>query len=364
MAYITDIRKQTITVDKKTYSREDILNSETLPFANDLSSFLKEWFNDSPHILVQTSGSTGTSKKMLVEKSRMLQSARFTCSFLGLKTRDSALLCMNLKYIGAKMVVIRSLLAGLNLIQVEASGYPLKDTEATDFAAMTPLQVYNSLQDPEQKEKLRQIRHLIIGGGTIDSQLAKELANFPNTVWSTYGMTETLSHIALRPINGEKASEWYIPFKGVTVSLSEEQTLIISAPLVTKEVLKTNDIAEINKKGHFRILGRRDNIINSGGVKIQIEEVESLLKSGIFTNFIITSAPDPKFGEIVILLVKEGEYTISELKSISQSSLPIYWQPKHIFLIKSIPHTETNKPDRGRAKEIAKEMIYSLNLYI
>lgn len=354
MAYITDIRKQTITVEGKRYSRENILNSKILPFADDLSSFLKEWFNDSPHILVQTSGSTGTPKEMLVEKSRMLQSAQLTCNFLGLKAGDTALLCMNLKYIGAKMVVVRSLLASLNLIQVEATGYPLKNTEVTDFAAMTPLQVYNSLQYPEQKEKLRQIRHLIIGGGTIDHQLPKELTDFPNTIWSTYGMTETLSHIALRPINGEKASEWYIPFEGVTVSLSEEQTLVIDAPLVTKEILKTNDIAKINNKGHFRILGRIDNIINSGGIKIQIEEVESLLKAKISTDFVITSASDPKFGEIIILLVQEGEQTISELKSICQSSLPAYWQPKQIFLIGAIPYTETNKIDRKQARTITK----------
>lgn len=354
MNYNTDIASQTITINNITYSRNDIVNvsEKDVPFSAELLTFLKEWYNSSKYMIAHSSGSTGTPKKLKIEKQRMLQSALLTCQFLDLQRGDSALLCMNLKYIGAKMVVVRSLLAGLNLVEVKASGNPMVCIDATDFAAMTPLQVFNSLQDPKQKVKLMAIRHLIIGGGSIDENLSKELSNFPNTIWSTYGMTETLSHIALRQINGESASEWYTPFENVTISLSESQTLVINAPAVSKIILETNDIAEINDKGQFRILGRSDNIINSGGVKIQIEEVETILRDWIDADFMITSVPDSKFGEIVVLLIK-GENYLDKIQEICNEKLPEYWIPKAIYSIPEIPYTETNKLNRKKAKLIA-----------
>ena len=241
-------------------------------FLQDLEAFLQEWHNDDPTVWVHTSGSTGTPKPLLVEKERMKASARLTCQFLGLKKGDTALLCMPLQYIAGKMVVVRSQVAELRLIPVAPCGHPLKDLqEVPTFAAMIPMQVYNSLQVPEEKHILKHIKHLIIGGGAIDNTLSNELKDFPNQVWSTYGMTETLSHIALRCLNGKEASDWYTPFDSVRIRLSEENTLIIHAPNVCSEELITNDIAEINEEGKFRILGRKDNTINSGGVKIQIE---------------------------------------------------------------------------------------------
>ena len=189
-------------------------------FLQDLDAFLQEWHNDEPTVWVHTSGSTGTPKPMQVEKERMMASARLTCSFLGLKEGDSALLCMPLQYIAGKMVVVRSLVAGLKLIPVAPSGHPLKDLkEAPTFAAMIPMQVFNTLQVPEERDILMNIKHLIIGGGAIDEALASELKDFPNQVWSTYGMTETLSHIALRRLNGEDASDWYTPFDSVNIQI-------------------------------------------------------------------------------------------------------------------------------------------------
>lgn len=361
MIFRTDISKQTITINDIAYSRNDIVNMDMAqinePFLFDLFSFLKEWFADSPNIEVQTSGSTGVAKQMKVEKMRMMQSARLTCSFLGLKTGDTALLCMNLKYIGAKMLVVRALLSGLNLIPVEVCGNPMRTiSRDIHFAAMTPLQVFNSVRNEEERKKLKNICHLIIGGGSIDAHLSQELANFPHAVWSTYGMTETLSHIALRRINGSDASDWYIPLNNVVISLSEKQTLIIDAPLVASEKVVTNDIAEINTEGNFKILGRLDNVINSGGVKIQIEEVERILKSSIHSDFMITSVSDSKFGELVVLLVKGSDLDKEELENICKELLPKYWIPKHIFLLDNVPLTETNKPDRNKAKQIANEL--------
>ena len=322
-------------------------------FLQSLEAFLQEWHNDEPTVWVHTSSSTGTPKPMPVEKERMRASARLTCSFLGLKEGDSALLCMPLQYIAGKMVVVRSLVSGMKLIPVAPSGHPLKDLkEAPTFAAMIPMQVFNTLQVPEEKDKLKKIKHLIIGGGAIDEALANELKDFPNQVWSTYGMTETLSHIALRRLNGAEVSGWYTPFDSVNIRLSKEETLIIHAPNVCAEELTTNDIAEINDVGKFRILGRKDNTINSGGVKIQIELVEAALKAYLDFPFQITARKDAKFGEIVVLIYHKAIDEVS-VRQVCEKALPTYWVPKAYIAVDELPMTGTGKPDRATARQMA-----------
>lgn len=319
-----------------------------------LEKFLEEWNNPSEFVEVKTSGSTGEPKRMMVEKRRMLNSARITCDFLGLKKGNTALLCMSTDYIAGKMMVVRSIERGLNLISVEPSGHPLAARENLEFsfAAMVPMQVYNSLQVPEEKERLMAIRHLIIGGGAIDEAMEAELRTFPHAVWSTYGMTETLSHIALRRISGPEASEWYMPFPTVRLSTTDEGCLVIDAPEVCAQTLTTNDIVELKSDGRFRIRGRKDNVICSGGIKIQIEEVEQTLKKYMRVPYIISKRKDEKFGEIVVLLT-EGDTV--EAQTICQQVLPKYHQPKVYLHVNQIPLTETGKPARKRAEELAKK---------
>ena len=331
-----------------------------------LEDFYSEWNNDSDRVLVHTSGSTGKPKPMMVEKKRMLNSARITCDFLGLNPGDSALLCMSLDYIAGKMVVVRSIERHLHLISVSPSGHPLKDVnEEITFAAMVPMQVYNTLQVPEERERLSRIRHLIIGGGAIDAALEQELQSLPGdiAIWSTYGMTETLSHIALRRINGDEPSEWYQPFDSVHISQTEEGCLVIDAPQVCAETLVTNDIVEIEpyiynkvEKLRFRIKGRKDNVICSGGIKIQIEEVETLLKPHLEKPFMLAKKKDEKFGEIAVLLsededIKKVEATVRRLLSdesekSSDHKKYKYWIPKEFRYVEHLPLTETGKPKR------------------
>lgn len=314
-----------------------------------LNDFLDEWNNPKNTVEVQTSGSTGVPKCIQVEKQRMLNSARITCDFLGLKAGDTALLCMPLDYIAGKMVVVRSIERQLRLTTVEASGHPLKNiTNSFDFAAMVPMQVYNSLQVPEEREKLRTIKHLIIGGGPINDDLQQQLSRFPNNVWSTYGMTETLSHIALRRLNGENASLWYTPFCTVSISLNTNGCLVIEAPLVHEGRLETHDRAEI-RDGKFRILGRLDNVINSGSIKIQAEEVEEKLRPHIKMPYLISKCRDEKFGEVVVLLTECPD--LSFVKEICCNVLPKFWQPKHYLYTSHIPLTGTGKPARKAAEE-------------
>ena len=333
-----------------------------------LEDFFSEWNNHSDTVLVHTSGSTGKPKPMMVEKKRMLNSARITCDFLGLKPGDTALLCMSLDYIAGKMVVVRSIERHLHLISVSPSGHPLKDVNLKEvngeitFAAMVPMQVYNTLQVPEERERLSHIRHLIIGGGAIDASLEKELRSLPGNIaiWSTYGMTETLSHIALRRINGAEASEWYQPFDSVKISQTEEGCLVIDAPLVCAETLVTNDIVEIEpyiynkvenhnkvEKTRFRIKGRKDNVICSGGIKIQIEEVEEFLKPHLEKPFMLAKKKDEKFGEIAVLLSEDKEIKTVEATIRRLLSDHKYWIPREFLHVDHLPLTETGKPKRS-----------------
>ncbi len=329
------------------------------PWHADLADFLEEWSSPSPTVRVQTSGSTGVPKVMQVEKKRMEASARMTCSFLGLRPGDRALLCMPLRYIGAKMVAVRALVWGLDLYCVKPSSHPLRDLGfSPDFLAVTPAQTFTMLDDADEEELLRNTEHVIIGGGSVNAGLAERLEAFPRHVWSTYGMTETLSHIALRRLNGPRRSESYTPFEGVSLSLSPESTLVISAPAVSEIPVVTNDIAQLREDGSFRILGRKDNVINSGGVKVQIEAVEAQLQPVLPFDFCITAAPDAHYGEIVVMLAACGpERADEEMLKRGFAVLHAYSRPKRVLFVPELPRTGSGKPDRAGARALAKKLM-------
>ena len=359
---IFDRQQQRLLLEGKEYAPEDIFRlvaegaGNCPPALWDLYLFLNEWFDASPVITVHTSGSTGVPKELVVRKDRMMQSARLTCEFLNLQAGDTALLCMNLRYIGAMMMVVRSLVAGLNLVVRPASGHPLSDVEVPlKFAAVVPLQVYNTLRVPAERKRLEHTDILIIGGGAVDDSLEAELKTIPIAAYSTYGMTETLSHIALRRLNGEAASKCYYPFPSVELSLSAENTLIVKAPLICDDVLQTNDIACLCSDGGFTIAGRKDNVINSGGIKIQAEEMENRLQPFIPVPFAVTAVPDPCLGQALTLLIA-GKPDIKELENKLQAVLETYYRPKHIFITELIPQTENGKIDRTGCRILAQQM--------
>ncbi len=323
-----------------------------------LEEFLTEWNSPCPTVTVHTSGSTGQPKAMQVEKTRMRASARMTCDFLGLTSGTTALLCMDLRYIGAKMMVVRALERHLKLVTVAPGGHPLASLPeeyrapgSIHFAAMVPLQVYNTLQDPQEAALLQSVNHIIIGGGAIDAALERKLKHFPHHVWSTYGMTETLSHIALRRLNGREASPYYVPFPGVSLSVDANQCLIIHAPSVCSGPLHTHDRVELLPDQRFRVLGRADNVIVSGGVKIQIEEVEDTLRPFLAAPFLITKAADEKFGECVVIISEETD--MAELSEICTNTLPRYWVPRRYLHTDRIPLTPNGKPARAEAERLA-----------
>ena len=363
-----------IQIEGTFFDAEDFRSYETPLFFTKshihqkLYLFLKDWFSPNETISLQTSGSTGKPKEIIARKKQMLQSAAMTCRFFNLKKKDKALLCLSTDYIAGKMMVVRAIYSEMNLYPVEVSGHPLLDSATTfdseaisfDFAAMIPLQVYNSLSTATEKNRLSLIKNIIVGGGSIDSDLEEAIKELPNSIYSTYGMTETLSHIGLRRISGKDTSFYYKPLGGVNLKLSVDQTLIINAPHLADDVIITNDIAEIKSDGSFRILGRIDNIINTGGIKVQIEEVEQQLLPYLKSNFAITSVPHPKLGEAVVLLIEpfSQQNNIDEIIKEAFNTIPVYHQPKCFFTVSAIPMTDSGKKDRKTIKELALRSYY------
>lgn len=321
-----------------------------------LRRFEEEWRSPSSTMTVKTSGSTGKPKQMEVSKRKMKASAERTCRFLGLEAGHTALLCMPLEYIAGKMMAVRSLVRGFRLYAVPPSSHPFARLNfAPDFVAMTPMQVFETLQVPRERCLLRKVKHLIIGGGAVSDKLKRALRDFPNHVWSTYGMTETLSHIAMCRLNGADAKDCYTPLLGVAVSLSDDGRLIINVPDTCDEVLLTNDYADILPDGSFRILGRADNVVCSGGLKFQLESIESKLSDMDFA-FQLTAVADEKYGQAMVLLY-EGEVSAAYVAERCRSVLSRYELPKHFLKVQSLPLTETGKPARREARKMAEELL-------
>ena len=335
-----------------------------------VEEFINQWRDGSDTVEVHTSGSTGDPKVMHVEKRRMLASARATCDFLGLKKGDTALLCMSVDYIAGKMMVVRAIERDLNLVTVEPSSHPLASPTVNymgrklDFAAMVPMQVYSSLQVPREREILGSIRHLIIGGGPLDPSLEEELRGFGNAVWHSYGMTETLSHIALRRVSGQDASPWFTPLPGITLSTDENSCLVIDAPHLCPERLVTRDVVEMEEDEgglqRFKVLGRIDNVINTGGVKVHIEQVERELAPHLALPFLITKCPDPKFGEVVVMLLQGTEADIPAAQTACEHHLSKYARPKRIIPVETLPMTATGKPARAEALAVARSLMFKV----
>lgn len=323
-------------------------------FQAQVGAFANEWQHPSPTIAVKTSGSTGKPHTLLVEKQKMAASARRTLKALRLIPGHSALLCLPVDYIAGKMMAVRAWVGGLALTIVAPSSHPLRGIRIPPiFIAVTPMQALTTLQTPGERECFCRIPRILIGGGAVNARLLEAVQACEGEVYSTYGMTETLSHIALRRLNGVGAAEAYTPLPGVSISLDERECLTLYDPIVCTRPLHTNDRAELCTDETFRILGRVDNVVCSGGLKLQLEELEERLVS-LSCSFMLTAVPDPLLGEALTLL---HEPTTAPIAQNCAKLLSRYEQPRHYFCIPRLPLTETGKPARAEAARLAQSLL-------
>lgn len=306
-------------------------------FEKKIGKFLLEWLNNESFVFVQTSGSTGKPKQILLDKSAMIASAKATGTFFNLQPTTSALLCLSADYIAGKMMLVRAMTLGLHLDVVEPNSAPL-ESKKYNFVAMVPMQVANSL------DKLHLVSTLLIGGTKVSFQLAESILKTNCRAYESYGMTETISHIAIKSI-GEKE---FTVLPNVLISKDNRNCLVIEASELTTDKIITNDIVEILNPTQFILKGRIDNVINSGGVKIFPEEIEDKLAKYITVRFFIASKPDEKLGEKVILVIEGKSF---ELDTIIFSRLSKYQIPKEIIFVDEFVETETNKINRKKTLE-------------
>ncbi|MEL0643094.1 AMP-binding protein [Olleya sp. Ti.3.14] len=319
---------------------------EGLPFEQEIGDFLSHWLDNNNFILVKTSGSTGQPKTIKLQKQAMVNSAIATGDFFNLQPGNSALLCLPATYIAGKMMLVRAIVLGLEIDSVQPTTSPIFDPEKHyDFVAMIPAQAEKTLH------RLSNIKTLIIGGAPLSNPLRLKLETLKTNVFETYGMTETITHIALKQLKSD-GSQYFNILPNITISQNEKACLVIDAPLLTKDQIVTNDVVKLHSKTTFEWLGRADHVINSGGVKLFPEQIEAKLQSKIKSRFFITSEDDKTFGSVVILIIE------AENKSLDThvfSSLTPIETPKSVYAIPAFAETSSGKVNRNETLKLLKK---------
>lgn len=300
--------------------------------------FCKEWLEGKERFSLRTSGSTGTPKTIEVHRDQMIASAKKTIKALGLREGMTALVCLDVNFIAGKMMIVRSLVAGMKMTVVEPNANPFDGVDdKIDFAALVPYQVRSSNLSGK----------IIVGGAPISFELLSQIKKIDTPVYATFGMTETLSHIALQKLNGNDAQDFFEVLDGIDISVDDRQCLLITADYL-KEVVISNDVVELINPRQFRWLGRWDNVINTGGVKVMPEKVEQAVYDLIRGNrYFVASLPHEQLGQQVVLVI-EGKENVDEkhLADSLRKRLSKYELPKQILYCSEFTLTPTQKINR------------------
>jgi len=316
-------------------------------FEKNIGVFLLDWLDDKDYVYANTSGSTGPPKRIKIQKQAMVHSAIATGNYFNLQPGDSALHCLPTTFIAGKMMLVRAMILGLELDVISPASNPLKNNRKSyDFSAMVPLQLENGLGG------LDKIKTLIVGGAAVSKQLQEQLNGLFCSVFATYGMTETVTHIAVKKLNHfEKTSPKVENNKGfeiledISISQDQRDCLIITAPKLNASPIVTNDVVKLTSDMSFEILGRADNVINSGGIKLFPEQIEAKLLPFMTQRFFIASKNDPSLGEQLILVV-EGQSNVLDTSFFK--GLDSYEKPKHIYNVEVFCETSTGKIQREK----------------
>ncbi len=352
-----------IWINNGVYTCSDVaagLFDPVCPEAHTLQ-FCKDWLNGLPGVTIKTSGSTGKPKYIRLYREQLLASARATLDFLKLGPADHALVCLHTGYIAGKMMLIRALLAGMDISIVPASTNPFAKLPAdrgVTFSAVVPLQLQKVLTDGGQGLAcFNRQRVVLAGGAPVSQQLQEQLLVLRPQIYHTYGMTETVSHIGLRKLNGKGRSDWFGKLPGIKLWQDERGCLVIQGDVTARKPVLTNDLVELQGSGRFRWRGRVDNTINSGGVKIQPEEVEALAgqvlaANGLMCRFFVAGLPDSDLGEQVCLVLETAPLPAETEQAVMlqlKNSASKYHAPRLLHYLKNFVETPTAKIDRKKS---------------
>ncbi|MFV7236676.1 MULTISPECIES: AMP-binding protein [Flavobacterium] len=304
-----------------------------------VGDFILDWFDKKSYIELNTSGTTGSPKIIQMDKQAMINSALATGDFFDLRPGDKALHCLPTKYIAGKMMFVRGFILGLDMDFVAPSSHPMLHNDTKyDFVAMVPLQAQNSLKE------LKNVKKMIVGGAKMSKSLENSLSKLSTKGYETYGMTETITHIAAKKIGGKAFS--VLP--NIKISHDDRNCLVIDAPKISEEKIVTNDLVDLINENEFIFLGRIDNVINSGGIKLIPEQIEEKLSNKIHSRFFVTGIQDATLGEKLALII-EGEKQL--LDETIFDGLDKYEKPKEVFYVSKFIETQNGKIKRKEILE-------------
>lgn len=332
-------------------SHQKNVDTEISLWERKIFKFIIDWFDDSDFIMQNTSGSTGEPKEILLSKSSMIESAKNTIEYFQLNENDTALLCLPVEYIAGKMMIVRAMTGELNLLTIEPKGLPHIPDRIISFTAMVPLQLQNLIK---QNVFIEMIDKILIGGAAVNSFLEKEINKLTTKVYLSYGMSETCSHIALRRLNGNNPENSFHVLKDIEIETDNSGCLKIKAPLLAAEEIITTDIVEILSPDCFKFLGRANNIINSGGIKIVPEKLEDDIKEFIHGDYIISAIHDDLLGEKIVLVIEgmKEDIDVDDLKEKIKLKLGGKISPKEILFLPEFPRNIHMKISRKSISKI------------
>ncbi len=321
-----------------------------------LEHFINKLENGDKDFEFKTSGSTGKPKSIFFKRNQLEISANQTIDFFGL-TVDDVLLCpFSMDYVAAKMMVARAFFLNATLVFTGPTGNPflLSDLPNVSFAALVPLQLNKVIENEDSLCQLNRVKNVIIGGAPVSQNLEDRIRDLIECkIYQTYGMTETLTHVAVRNLKEKSAN--YFALNGVKLQVNQNSCLRIKSP-VNNQWLQTNDVVALNKNG-FEWKGRFDNVINSGAFKISIDSVESSLYGLGFENqlFICGIESELLGEECAIVTVSDIKDEI--VKKIDLAQLHPYEKPKKIVFVNEFPINQNGKIMRSELKNLALQSV-------
>jgi O-succinylbenzoic acid--CoA ligase len=317
------------------------VRSTSPEWENAYLDFILEWLNDEETIEIQTSGSTGPPVSMRVRKSAMEASARLTGDYFHCEQGTTAILALPGSFIAGKMMLVRAMVLGWSISTIKPSSRPFEEISTPfDFAAFTPMQVAQLSR--QQMNLLSTFKTVILGGAAVSDELRAQLAAHCNNIYETYGMAETLSHVAVRKLQSAETPFGALP--RISFSIDAESRLQIHAPHLSDSAFQTQDIVELLSETSFYYRGRFDRVINSGGVKLFAEVIERKLGALIAEPFQVTSLPDAVLGQRVVLYIESKSPIDTDALRIKLTALlDRYEVPKEIRVVNEFERTHSGK---------------------